>query len=356
MIEECVQGVTPKMSANLADRPARGQAHPASEIAAAANQAAHDWASQKLLPRCLQWLHAEGHWPEAGAEESFARQELAAALQHAPPFQPMLPEPVPVLPLSSWVITAGLGALLGMLPCALLGWALTGQREAGLVLGGILGAMGLVLAVGLIASAPAVRSAITYALALSSAGTVLGGLWAYWKKESTASWLRGAVGVAVGWVVVLLARPRLDWPARDAALAGAQEQLRGHLRYLADLLLAWCWAHPMRAPQAGARKPAPQDHEPLSASVYRLLADLHLRVASNADSKGLQDAVEVLLQRLEDAGYEWKAVPPGTPYDEAMRKEFESFGRLEPGQKVRTRRPSLHLNGKLVQPGELQRE
>ena len=216
--------------------------------------------------------------------------------------------------------------------------------------------MGLVTVVGLIANSSAVRAALTYALSLSATGALVGGVWAYWRQQQMTGWLRGALGLIVSWFVVVLARPRLSWPSRDSVVKQLQEELRAHLRHVTDLTLAWCWAHPQRQPQKGetGEKAGP---EPLPSSVCRSLGDLYVRMsAKDGATDGLQDAVEVLLQRFEDVGYEWKLVAAGAPFDETMNKDFESFARIEPGQPVRTRRPALLLDDRLIQKGELQRE
>jgi hypothetical protein len=355
LVNDCVTGVAPKLSALLANSTDRPTAEHCSEMAALADQAVRQWAEKRLLPHCLDWLHQGKHWANAEADGSFVRAEMAAALQHIPPFRPQLPEPTPAVPVQSWAIAAGVGALAGMIPGALLSWALTERREAGLVLGGVAGAVGLVVTVGMVARSSAVRTALTYVLSVSAAGTLLGGLRAYWRQQPTAGWLRGGFGLLAAAFVVLLARPRLTYPAPDAVRKQLREDLRAHLWHAADLVLAWCWAHPQRQPQK-TKPDKVEGPEPLPGSVCRSLGDLYARVAAtDGAADGLQDTVEVLLQRLEDAGYEWKVVPPGTPYDEAMKKDFETFARIEPGQPVRTRRPALHRNDRLLHKGELQR-
>ena len=64
---------------------------------------------------------------------------------------------------------------------------------------------------------------------------------------------------------------------------------------------------------------------------------------------------QVLFQRFEDHGYVWSAVRAGTPFDEAMREQFEVLGRVASGQPVRTRRASLRVGEKVERKGELRR-
>ena len=78
-----------------------------------------------------------------------------------------------------------------------------------------------------------------------------------------------------------------------------------HLGHVADLVLAWCSAHPERlgVKEAAAETPGGS----LPGSVYESLGDLHTALASSADSpKDIHDGVDELFQRLEDSGYEWR--------------------------------------------------
>ncbi|NBO93182.1 MAG: hypothetical protein EBV06_12865 [Planctomycetia bacterium] len=318
--------------------------------------AAFEWVEKKLTSSCLDWLQGQGHWPNPIPKDSFIRQELIAALQHLPSFDPQIPEPTLEMPLRSWTIAAGVGSLVGMLPGVLLGWMLTGQRETGLVIGGIGGAAGMVLTVGLLAQAPLVRSALTYALALGATGSLLGGVLAFWRQQSTTGWFRSALALLAAWFVVVVAKPVVSRPEQDIVVKQIKTQLRFYLKYVADLVLCWCWAHPQRQPDRSTSPlPAPT---PLSGSISRCLGDLRfrLRLADGVDGNSLKDAVEILIQRFEDAGYEWKDHPPGTVYADSMRSEFETFGRFTIGQQIRTRRPALYFNGQLIQKGELQRD
>jgi len=91
---------------------------------------------------------------------------------------------------------------------------LFGQREVGLFSGGIVGASALVAALGLLARSPMVRSTLGVALTASSAGSLLGALFSYWRNRSGAGWIRAAIGLLASAFVTLLARPRVDRPSR----------------------------------------------------------------------------------------------------------------------------------------------
>ncbi|HEY7157669.1 MAG TPA: hypothetical protein VH575_27180 [Gemmataceae bacterium] len=320
---------------------------------AAALEGTRDWAEKRLLPLCLSWLRETKLWPDPAARDGFVHVELTAALQHLPPFEPCPPEPASHPPTRCSSFVAACGAALGMFLLTPLTLLLLGQREIGLFAGGILGSAGLVALIRRLAASPRMRPALTAALVASAAGSLLGGVWSYWRQRSTG-WLRAALGLLVTVLVVLLARPRIEWPSRQAYLLHICHQLGPHLRHVADLVLAWCWAHPARLP---ARPEAPGgEAAPMSSLVCAALADLHSQLTSGDRTPAdLRDSVEELLQRLEDDGCVWKTILNGTPFDEAMREDFDTFGCIDPGQPVRTRRAALRHRGQLVQKGELRR-
>jgi hypothetical protein len=48
---------------------------------------------------------------------------------------------------------------------------------------------------------------------------------------------------------------------------------------------------------------------------------------------------------VAEQGYEWKAVPSGTPYEEKMEAEFDAFGVIEVGQPVETLQEAVVRRG-----------
>jgi len=349
-IDECVARLIPQVSGLVGgpNPPAESQL---AQVADGLRQGIHDWANSHLVGNCLTWLRENGEWPRPEKDLEYVRTELAAALQHLPRFDLAPPVSIPVIPVSSWVIAAACGAALGMFLFAPLTLLVMGQREVGLFLGGVLGAAALPLVVGLLARAPSVRAALTYALTVSAAGSLIGGVWAYWKQRSTG-WLRGSLGLIVGAVVVFLARPRLEWSARDAYLEQTRQNLRAFLRHIADLVLAWCWAHLSRQPPG--LLPAGEVGAKLPLRVANSLQTLRfLFQAPNGTPQELRDAVEEFFQRFEDEGFEWKTVPDGTLFDMTMKDEFDTLGLIPPGQPVRTRRAALRHGDQLIQRGEL---
>jgi hypothetical protein len=241
--------------------------------------------------------------------------------------------------------------MLLLTPLALL---LLNQREVGLFVGGIAGSVGLVMLIGFLAASPRLRGAMSSALVVAGTGSIAGALWSYWKGRQSTNWFRASLGFLASGFVLLLAHPRLRWPARADYLPRVRRELDSHLRHVADLILAWCWAHPARLPapppDAGSQAPL------LPGLVCAALADLRTQLAgSNGTPPDLRDSVEELLQRFEDDGYEWKTIAADTPFDETMKEDFDTFGVIVPGQPVRTRRAALRHRGQLVRKGELRR-
>jgi hypothetical protein len=320
------------------------------QVAAAVGQGVRDCAGRRVLPRCLDWLREQGHWAGGEGADALARVELIAALQHAPAFAPRWPQPEPLPLLRSWALAAGCGAAVGMVLLTPLSLLVLGQREVGLFLGGALGAAGLVTLVGALARAPALRGAIQYGLAASGFGALVGGVWTSLRGGS-AGWLRASLSLLAVALVVLLARPRAGAAPADLGTE-LQGPLREHLRHVADLVLAWCWAHPDRQP---ARPVEPAPAAALPGAVCDTLADLQAQLAAGGAGDDWREAVEGLLQRFEEDGYAWRAVPTGTPFEEAMREDFDTFGLVRPGEPVRTRRAALRHSGRLLRRGELRR-
>jgi hypothetical protein len=94
----------------------------------------------------------------------------------------------------------------------------------------------------------------------------------------------------------------------------------------------------------------------LGGSVCQSLSDLHVQVASDhVAPEDLRDSVDELFQRLQDDGYRWKSLPRGTPFTDELLHEFNTFGLINPGEPVRTRRPALFHREQLIHKGELRR-
>jgi hypothetical protein len=342
-IKEAVHAAETQLSGLLADDGEAPEVRISRSLVTAEQEARA--AAARLQADCPEWLRERKLWPDESPGDWVAR-ELEAALQHLPPVPLYLPPPAPVMPTRSWAIAAAVGALAGMALMTPFSLLLFGQRELGLGVGSILGAAALVALVGALARSPQVRSVVAQVLALSTAGTLLGGIWAYWRKGSTG-WLRGSAGLGAASLLLLLTRPRMQSAVDPLQLRKA---LKAHLEHAADLVLAWCWAHPVRVP---AEPPAPAAGATLPGPVCDTLAELYTDLEGGCSPADLRKMVKVLFQQFADHGYVWTAVRAGTPFEEAMREQFDVLGGPAPGEPVRTRRASLRVGEKVERKGEL---
>jgi hypothetical protein len=247
-INEYARNLVARLSGLLPDPVGPLSADQSAQLAAI-NEAIRVWAAKHLLPHCLAWLRESKQWPDSLAKDDIVYLELTAALQYLPFFQPYPPEPSSRLPVWSPALAAACGAALGMLLLTPLTVLLLGQREIGLFTGGVLGSAAPVMLVGILAAAVRVQAALSFALWASAAGSFAGGVLSYWRRRSTG-WLRGSLGLLATRFVVFLARPQIAWPDREQYLRCIHQQLSPYLCHVADLVLAWCWAHPARLPAA----------------------------------------------------------------------------------------------------------
>jgi hypothetical protein len=297
------------------------------------------------VERCRDWLRDQRHWPEAGDRDERAVVELQAALQHVPTVEPILPQPVLTIPVSSYALTALLGGVAGVLLFGPLSLLIVGQREFGLAVGGPCGAAAAVAAVGWLAHVGAVRTWLTRFVQASAVVAVV------------RTGLRSRVGIAgigaMGVAALLwwLARPRPELPNREDYLRQFEHMAERHLQHALDLVLAWCWAHPDRV---AAPASAETTEAPIPGPICEALAQLRAAMSDpKRDPADLAIAVRILFQRFEHNGYRWKEVADGTPFDDAMRQEFDIADYITAGEPVRARRPALLRHDSLVQKGEI---
>jgi hypothetical protein len=156
-----------------------------------------------------------------------------------------------------------------------------------------------------------------------------------------------------GSVLVYTLRPRTQLPSRGDCLESLTAQLRALLHHDADLILAWCWAHPDRAPAPPADTAvAATLPESVCAALTALRGTLK---AGGVAPEDLQDAANALLQRFEEQGYEWQTIERGTPYAEGLAHAFDQFALIGVGQPVETLQPALLRRGEVIKRGLLRR-
>jgi hypothetical protein len=304
-------------------------------------------AAEQMAGDLSGWLGGQGLWPDK-SPTGWLENDLRAAARHLP--AAALPGPVVDLrlPTRSWVIAAGVGAVVGMILATPLSLLLLGQREVGIGLGGLLGAVGLVALVGWLADRPKVRRVLGGALAVSAGGTLIGGIWSL-SRGGSDDLLKGSFGLGLAASVVWLTRPRMTTGLDAASVSRA---VRAHLEHVADLVLAWGWAHPCRQPPETV---AAAVADKLPGNGQSALAELYTDWQAGCTADNLKEMVEVLFQQLRTDGYRWEVVPHGTPFGEDMLERFEVVGRVTAGQPVRTRRAALWVGDEVSKKGELRR-
>lgn len=304
-------------------------------------------AADRMAHDLRGWLSEKGLWPDQ-SPAGWLENDLRAASQHLPGAP--LPDAVVELrlPTRSWVIAGGVGAVVGMILATPLSLLLLGQREVGLGLGGVLGAVGFVALVGWLADQPKVRKVLGAALAVSAGATLIGGVWSMLRGGSD-DLVKGSLGLGLAAAVVWLTRPRMS-SGMDAAAVDRLTRL--HLERVADLVLAWGWAHPHRQPPEAV---AATGADKLPGNGRDALAELYTDWQAGSTADNLKELVEVLFQQLRTDGYRWEVVPPGTPFSDDLLERFEVVGRVTAGQPVRTRRAALWDGDAVSKKGELRR-
>lgn len=317
----------------------------------AVNQRIREHAEKELVPACIGFLCERQAWRQDGKDER-CRDELKAALSQLPQWQtPADNAQVDASPLVR-AFTAGAGAIVGMTAVVPLSLHLAVQRELGLVVGGVLGAVGISFVIEFLRCSPLIRQAALAVSASATAGTGFAALWSFWRSGGKGLFwaLLGSLAV---FLVIAFNRPkRRSEPSAEHRVA-VREQLELHLRHVADLVLAWCWAHPDRLPRT---VPPPEPRPDLPPRSAEALGGLHAELSIAGQTNGnLRELLEELFQRLEEEGYRWKTIDSGTPFDESMREAFDTYGIIQAGEPVRTRKAALQRLDRVARKGLLRR-
>jgi hypothetical protein len=315
-----------------------------------------DWSEKTLVPLCFAWLNGRGCWPTSWIDNETTRKraekQVIAALQHLP--ENVMPPSSTTLevPGWSWSISAGVGALTGMLIGAPLSLLLTGDRLMGLTLGGVAGAAALTALVGFLADRPQLRKVIVAGLAFGSTLTAIGGVWKTLKGNSGSTSFFRISGIMLAcFVVLFLARPRLK-PTGETTVAEVNKALnRLALAHGADLVLAWIWAHPDRTGPAFTQTSS----SPIPDQFIEAMTELQRETRAGCE-EAYDNYAEEMLHQFQVLGYEWLFVSRGSQFDEKLRVNFVAWG-IEPcvGDPVRTIKPAITLRGANLIKGQLQR-
>jgi hypothetical protein len=309
-----------------------------------------EFAAAELLPEILKWLDARG---VAMPVSDRIRSDVDLALrQWSPSFDPYLPGPDSRIPFTSLALTAATGAVLGCLAATPLSLLLLGQREPGLLVGGVVGSGLTVGLVTYLSQQPRVLDVLQKVVGSAGIIAALGGAFQVLRGRSLGL-LKSAAWIAGCWLVLLIARPRVMEPSREECRDALRPQVDQLLSRAVDLALMLCWCHPDRT----VHDPAARSVELPLALPMSLTDALGVLQTVSADQdapdKHRAGAVRSVLQRVRELGYEWQTVPAGTPYEANLLERFDCFDQVTVGQKVETLEPALLCRGKLVKQGLL---
>jgi hypothetical protein len=315
-----------------------------------------EWTENTLVPECFAWLGERHAWPNAWIENETTRnraqKQILAALQHLPAEVAPTTKDVLQVPPWSWSISAGLGAMTGMLIGTPFSLLLTGERLLGLSVGGIVGAAALTGVVSYLADRPRLRELITAGLVAGSTLSALGGIWKTLTGNARSiPFFRASFTMLTCALVLFLARPRLKAVSGTAPNDADQLVTRVMRAHAADLVLAWIWAHPDRAVATSSQL----SNGAVPNGFLEAMTELQCDVGAESDEARRRYAEEMIHQ-FSLLGYEWHFVSRGAQFNETMRANFVPWG-IEPqiGDSVRTIKPAITLHGKNLVRGQLQR-
>jgi hypothetical protein len=121
-----------------------------------------------------------------------------------------------------------------------------------------------------------------------------------------------------------------------------------------DLAFAECLLHPDRLDPQSARSAAPYvETAPIGLDqITELMALLR---AESVDRDEIVETVRDLAQEFAHAGWSWRWIDRGTPYEDKFAESFERVGLLRDGEPVVSRRAAVFRSGKLLRRGLLTR-
>ena len=281
--------------------------------------------------------------------------EIGGALDGLTPFEPDFPVPVATVKNLAWVIPAARGRRpWGRRDGALTHASSSSGREIGLFAGGVLGAAGLVALVGVLASRPDIAGGLETGLKWVGFIALPLGFWRGICGGRPLGWLtRWRVHAGVLVAVGDGAAPDV-LPSRAEVLAALDDPIGRLLLHDADLVLAWCWAHPARLGQAP--RPPLRTAEPLSCSVCRRPGDTARHPGRSVIGTGGPRR-----RRRGDApadpgrGLRMEVGRAGRLTTLTMASLFSKFGMIDVGQPVETLKPATVRDGVAVQQGVIRR-
>jgi hypothetical protein len=306
--------------------------------------------ARQLATACLAWMDENRLWPNTTADRDQVVTEITAGTHRL-----MTAKPEPALggdiPSAAWAVPAAAGSALGALIVSPLTSLWFDNKPIGFFVGGTLGAYGLVRGLAILMGRPRFLAGLRTAAAVSAGGAAVRGFWQVLRGQSLG-WARSVLWLVAAPLVLQAIEPRRQ-SAIPALAEDASEPDAASFAQAVDLTLTIAWSHPERL--AKSRDERPAELAPLPGPVFAALSQLRADIHPDGSADDAREAAEVLVQRFQEAGYDWASVPRGTPYTPDMAERFDTFGAIPPGTPVRTQRPSVTLRGNVLHKGELRR-
>jgi len=307
-------------------------------------ETAHSAAEAVLWRQVLspEWL--AGVFPDAALSSS-DRARLELALRSCSPLPPLPPpQDASEITFLRLAAAAAVGAVAGMLLLTPAAKWLLGMRDTGLLVGGPLGAALLVLATQRVSGSRRLRAWLAGMVGLAAAAE----LWLALARPRPLRWLwrrlggrrtgftRFAVYAAI-LLVLLLARrtPRLDRP-------GYEQTLKAFFRAWLDGVVATAIA--LQDSLTGAETP-----QNATGLLTETVARLH--EARSTPDGHLREALEAILQQLRNEGFTAESAEGLATWDEAMRRQYDTFGHVEPGDRIVVEREPVRFRETVERKG-----
>ena len=309
------------------------------------NQSLLSTFKDQTIEFCLSWLttdplNTSNPLSLSDTDLQYMKHQIGESLEDMPSMQVIPPTPITTVSSSRWAFIAMIGAVIGMLFLAPLSQGLLNQHALGLFFGALLGSGGLVAWVNQLTQDGQTQTSHEKSSTES--------------QKKTPSFFKRFIRSTL----IHLLKPQISWPGGNfSQLVKSQVNIAVQQRF--EYLLSICYFEIVRQKNqtTPSKETQTSSSNPLPDSVYQALADLYLdfKQTSNSSEDHFLDAIDVLFQRFEDSRYQWVFVENGTPFSQSFENQFDTLGLIKENTEVKTRRPALLIDNKVIFKGELRK-
>lgn len=316
-----------------------GQDAPGEADVSAATAAAHSALKRHALSE--KWLSVVGE--QGISQDQRSRIELVFDTVLPPP---TIPQPQDASTMSSGrlALAAVVGAVFGMMVLTPLAHLLLDMRDTGLFIGAPVGAALLVLASWHAAHSKWIKNILIGALgvatvtevwALLSGGGAFGRLWR--ALGGRRSGFKRVLIYALSILVLVFSKrvPRMDRRGYERTVSCILHQWLDEAAIVLAFLL-----------HSGPRTQAVADTDSMLCD---LVAKIKALPAMGRDN--MEFAIQELIQETKNMGFSGEGGPRQLVWEESMRKEYETFAHVEPGDLVVVERESVRFKDAVKQKG-----